>query len=277
LLAARGGISFARKAVAASTLRPAAAGLSTPSVSTPGVGVLVVCQDSALWPYTMTDSAGEWERHLKGQDCELRAPLVVMLQREDAAALCQHLYTRTAAAAAIAAAATPPQLPASASAADAIAATYAHAHALALTASAPAPLAAVAPAGAAAVATTGTRACVIRRSHPLVCAVCQDDFVLPPPSSPATAAVPMTATVPTAAAGAGAGAGAGAEPTADGSSRLVTLPCTHRFHPACIKPWLLKQHTCPLCRFELPRRERAAKQRRPANEDLEAYRRDMFV
>lgn len=30
------------------------------------------------------------------------------------------------------------------------------------------------------------------------------------------------------------------------------LPCLHYFHHDCIKPWLQTQHTCPMCRHELP-------------------------
>lgn len=38
-------------------------------------------------------------------------------------------------------------------------------------------------------------------------------------------------------------------------SRIVTLPCLHRFHEACVTPWLSKQNKCPSCRtaVQLPR------------------------
>lgn len=33
---------------------------------------------------------------------------------------------------------------------------------------------------------------------------------------------------------------------------IVRLWCGHLFHNECVVPWLSKQNTCPLCRFELP-------------------------
>eukprot|EP00474_Spongospora_subterranea_P000222 CRZ00680.1 hypothetical protein [Spongospora subterranea] len=35
-------------------------------------------------------------------------------------------------------------------------------------------------------------------------------------------------------------------------SKALTLPCDHFFHRSCILPWLERQNTCPLCRYELP-------------------------
>lgn len=36
-----------------------------------------------------------------------------------------------------------------------------------------------------------------------------------------------------------------------GSDTLL-IPCGHMFHEPCIKSWLDKHNTCPVCRFELP-------------------------
>lgn len=34
------------------------------------------------------------------------------------------------------------------------------------------------------------------------------------------------------------------------------MPCGHVYHPDCLKPWLLTNHTCPVCRFELPKQKK---------------------
>ncbi|MFM7852730.1 MAG: RING finger domain-containing protein [Flammeovirgaceae bacterium] len=33
------------------------------------------------------------------------------------------------------------------------------------------------------------------------------------------------------------------------------MPCGHIYHPDCLNPWLEKQNSCPVCRFELPLQE----------------------
>lgn len=33
--------------------------------------------------------------------------------------------------------------------------------------------------------------------------------------------------------------------------QLAVLPCSHRYHMACVRPWLAKATTCPACRLEV--------------------------
>ncbi|XP_065851454.1 E3 ubiquitin-protein ligase AIP2 [Euphorbia lathyris] len=33
--------------------------------------------------------------------------------------------------------------------------------------------------------------------------------------------------------------------------KMQELPCKHRFHPPCLKPWLEEHNSCPICRHEL--------------------------
>ncbi|XP_018327573.1 E3 ubiquitin-protein ligase RNF181-like [Agrilus planipennis] len=47
-------------------------------------------------------------------------------------------------------------------------------------------------------------------------------------------------------------------------SSAVKMPCDHLFHPECIKRWLTKTNSCPLCRHELP----------TDDENYEAYRKE---
>lgn len=39
---------------------------------------------------------------------------------------------------------------------------------------------------------------------------------------------------------------------------VVTLPCQHVLHEACVTPWLQRRNTCPCCRHALPLEPRAA-------------------
>lgn len=36
------------------------------------------------------------------------------------------------------------------------------------------------------------------------------------------------------------------------SQRVLTLPCAHALHESCALAWLVRRHTCPVCRHALP-------------------------
>lgn len=49
-------------------------------------------------------------------------------------------------------------------------------------------------------------------------------------------------------------------------SEAVKLPCKHYYHADCLKPWLERNHTCPLCRHPLPTEQKPAL-RKPGEDD----------
>ncbi|RRT38299.1 hypothetical protein B296_00037507 [Ensete ventricosum] len=40
----------------------------------------------------------------------------------------------------------------------------------------------------------------------------------------------------------------------DAGGVVKQMPCKHMFHDRCILPWLDRRNSCPLCRYEMPRR-----------------------
>jgi E3 ubiquitin-protein ligase RNF115/126 len=34
-------------------------------------------------------------------------------------------------------------------------------------------------------------------------------------------------------------------------NQVLILPCTHLFHPNCIKDWFKTNNTCPICKFTI--------------------------
>ncbi|KAF2893315.1 hypothetical protein ILUMI_12871 [Ignelater luminosus] len=68
------------------------------------------------------------------------------------------------------------------------------------------------------------------------------------------------------------------------AENIKIMPCKHKFHSACIKAWLAKTNSCPLCRYELPTNdeyyEAYRKEKKRAKErasDIENLHNSMFT
>lgn len=64
---------------------------------------------------------------------------------------------------------------------------------------------------------------------------------------------------------------------------VMIMPCKHNFHPKCLKSWLEKTNSCPVCRYELEtdneeyenyKKEKKRKQQREY--ELETLHNSMF-
>ena len=81
------------------------------------------------------------------------------------------------------------------------------------------------------------------------CIVCLGD--LAPPDEPASAAE-LPSTIDPLTHGHGASADqstkVAAEPTKDDETVAHLLPCGHNLHNDCLKPWVERANSCPICR-----------------------------
>ncbi|KAJ1410393.1 hypothetical protein B484DRAFT_455880 [Ochromonadaceae sp. CCMP2298] len=179
-----------------------------------GAKAVLIAQTEGVWPFVMTDSAGEG-----ATEGALGGVPVLMISRKDADIVKQLVEERAwvgsssgggggsvVSSSASATPGIPPMLaPATAPTAQAQTQTSALAPSSApsvSTARAPVPLAGLQ-------ASLRFAACVTE------CSICQELF------------------------------GVG--------DSVLKLPCRHLYHVDCVTSWLLQNHTCPLCRLELPK------------------------
>ncbi len=61
-----------------------------------------------------------------------------------------------------------------------------------------------------------------------------------------------------------------------GKTKAASLPCGHKFHSGCIRPWLKRQHVCPMCRLELPMESKDGSRSESVRFDQQRLLADMY-